>query len=135
MLYPPLAPDPAITDAVEAGVVSGAEPGVAPEVASDIAPEIAMVHLPANGMTMAAEELRNQLVCAADVAGQTIVDGSAVQTIGQAVLQLLVAARRDALAMATRFEIIHPSAALLQAARACCLAEAIGLETGKAMAL
>jgi anti-anti-sigma regulatory factor len=95
----------------------------------------AVVHLPANGMTVTAEELRNQLVCAADVAGQTIIDGSAVQTIGQAVLQLLVAGRRNADAAGSTFEIIHPSAALLKAAHACCLAEAIGLETGKAMAL
>jgi anti-anti-sigma regulatory factor len=93
------------------------------------------VHLPANGTTVTAEELRNQLVCAAEIAEATIIDGSAVQTIGQAVLQLLVAARRGAAAAGKRCEIINPSTPLLDAARACCLAEAIGLESGKALAL
>jgi anti-anti-sigma regulatory factor len=94
-----------------------------------------VVHLPANGGTVTAEELRNQLVCASEIVGATTIDGSAVQTIGQAVLQLLLAARRGADAAGKSFTIIHPSAPLLEAARACCLAEAIGLETGKATAL
>jgi anti-anti-sigma regulatory factor len=95
----------------------------------------AIVILPANGMTVMAEELRNQLVCAAEISGSTMIDGAAVQTIGQAVLQLLVAARCDAIAAKNRFEIIRPSEALLRTAQACCLTEAIGLESGKAVTL
>jgi anti-anti-sigma regulatory factor len=90
--------------------------------------------LPANGTTTTAEELRNQLVCAAELGGATVIDGSAVQTIGQAVLQLLVAARRSAVADGKPCDIVGASTALLSIASACCLAQELGLDTGKAIA-
>jgi anti-anti-sigma regulatory factor len=91
--------------------------------------------LPANGTTVTAEALRNDLVYAAQAGAATLVDGSAVQTIGQAVLQLLVAAKRAATAAGQSFAVVDPSDALQSRVAACCLAEAIGLDSGKAQAL
>jgi anti-anti-sigma regulatory factor len=88
--------------------------------------------LPANGTTTTAEELRNQLVCAAELGGATVIDGSAVQTIGQAVLQLLVAARRSAIADDKPCDIVDASTAFLTIAGACCLSQELGLDCGKA---
>lgn len=90
--------------------------------------------LPANAATTTAEELRNQLVCAAELGGATVIDASAVQTIGQAVLQLLVATRRSAVADGKPCDIIGASPALLAIASACCLAQELGFDTGKALA-
>lgn len=98
-------------------------------------PSTGVVALPANGTTTAAEELRNQLVCAAELGGSTVIDGSAVQTIGQAVLQLLVAARRTAAAEGRSCIITGASAAMMVVADACCLAEELGIVTGEAQAL
>lgn len=94
-----------------------------------------MVRLPPNGTTVTAEELRNQLVCAAEFGTATVIDGSAVQTIGQAVLQLLVSARRGAAIENKTCDIVDASTALLTAAAACRLAGEIGLDTGKAPTL
>lgn len=91
------------------------------------------VRLPASGSTVMAEELRNQLACADQLTGATIVDGSAVQTIGQAVLQLLVAARRSAATDNKPWRIINASGAFVETATRCCLADDIGLDTRKAM--
>jgi anti-anti-sigma regulatory factor len=96
-------------------------------------PGEAIIRLPAHGTTTTAEELRNQLVCAAELGGATVIDASAVQTIGQAVLQLLVAARRSAVAEGKPCEIIGASPALLTIASANCLGQELGLDTGKAM--
>jgi anti-anti-sigma regulatory factor len=94
-----------------------------------------IICLPANGTTVTAEALRNDLVCAAELGSETVIDGSAVQTVGQAVLQLLVAARTAAIAAGKSVVIINASDGLRARADACCLGEAIGLEAGKAQAL
>ena len=52
--------------------------------------------LPANCATVAAEALRNQLVMASETGVETIIDAGAVQTVGQAVLQVLASARLGA---------------------------------------
>jgi anti-anti-sigma regulatory factor len=98
-------------------------------------PGPAAIVLQANSATTSAEELRNQLVCSAELGDATIIDGSTVQTIGQAVLQLLVAARRNAVTENKSCTITGASAALMAAADACCLAAELGLDTGKALAL
>lgn len=101
-------------------------PPLAPDMASEV------VRLPANGTTVTAEDLRNDLVCAAELRALVMVDGSAVQTVGQAVLQLLVAARHAAAAAGKSLVVIDASDALRARVDACCLAEAIGLDARKA---
>ena len=100
------------------------QPQFPPEIGAEV------VRLPANGMTVTAEELRNQLVFAGPSDGAIVIDGSAVQTVGQAVLQLLVAARRDASAAGRSCRIVNASVALRDAVGACRLAAAIDLEAG-----
>lgn len=97
-------------------------------------PSPGTVWLPANGTTVTAEALRNDLVCAAELGDETIIDGSAVQTVGQAVLQLLVAARTAAIAAGKSVMIVNASEAFRARVQACCLGEAIGLHAGKAPA-
>ena len=69
-----------------------------------------IVVLPARCVTVAAEDVRNQLVMASGAGSETIVDAGAVQTIGQAVLQLLVSAHTDAAARkcGLRFSAMSP---------------------------
>ncbi|MET3827926.1 MULTISPECIES: STAS domain-containing protein [Sphingomonas] len=69
------------------------------------------VHLPAHGTTVTAEDLKVRLVLAANLGDRIIVDASGVESVGQAVLQLLIAARIDAEASGHAFAIIHPSPA------------------------
>lgn len=83
--------------------------------------------LPANGTTVAAEDLQVRLVLAADRLPAISIDASEVENVGQAVLQLLVAARREAADKALDFEILAPSDAFLARVRACRLAEPLGL--------
>lgn len=94
-----------------------------------------IVHLPANGATVTASALRERLIDAFEQGGATVIDGSAVQTIGQAVLQLMLAGRHQAAAAGTTWDIINASPSLVEMAQSCCLAEAIGLDLGKALAL
>lgn len=75
--------------------------------------------LPAHCTTIVATELHARLV-----AGATELDASEVESAGQAVLQLLVAARADA---GERFTIVHPSRAFVDRITACGLGEAVGL--------
>lgn len=90
-----------------------------------------LVRLPANGTTAAAEDLRNELVFAA-VQGRGIeLDASEVQNVGQAVLQLLVAARRDAVASGTALSFRDVPAAFSDRVRGCRLSELTGLDAGK----
>lgn len=91
--------------------------------------------LPAHCTTVTAEDLRVRLVLAADLDGAIEVDASDVESIGQAVLQLLVAARIEADANGQRFAIIDPSPAFVDRVTRCRLAEAIGLELQKEDAL
>ena len=89
------------------------------------------VRLPAHGTTVTAEDLRVRLVLAADYDGRIDVDASGVESVGQAVLQLLVAARLDAEANAQPFAILDPSPSFVDRVTACRLADAIGLDLAK----
>ena len=89
--------------------------------------KLGLVRLPANGTTVAAEELHATLVLAADRAGEIVVDASAVENVGQAVLQLLLAARAEAEARGLDFTIDHPSEPFRARVEACLLAGALGL--------
>lgn len=85
------------------------------------------IHLPGHCATMAAEDLHVRLVRSADLYGDIIVDASHVESIGQAVLQLLVAARIEAERSGQCFTITNPSAGFSDRVDRCRLAEAIGL--------
>ena len=98
---------------------------------SDPTMETGPIRLPVHGTTVTAEDLRIRLVLAADFEGRTEVDASDVESVGQAVLQLLVAARREATQSGQEFTINNPSPAFVQRVVASRLADAIGLETEK----
>ncbi|MET1754339.1 STAS domain-containing protein [Novosphingobium sp. RD2P27] len=87
--------------------------------------------LPACGNTVAAEDLKVRLVLAADLDDEIRIDASQVESVGQCVLQLLVAARAEADDKALEFEITNPSAAFVERVSGCGLAETLGLEIGK----
>lgn len=83
--------------------------------------------LPPHGTTVTAEDLRVRMVLASDFDGAMEVDAGAVESVGQAVLQLLVAARAEAEAQGQNFVIRNPSPAFVDRVTACGLAPAIGL--------
>jgi anti-anti-sigma regulatory factor len=89
------------------------------------------LRLPANGNTVAAEDLKVRLVLAADLDDEMRIDASGVESVGQCVLQLLVAARREADRKSLEFEITNPSPAFIERIAGCGLADTLGLETGK----
>ena len=86
------------------------------------------LRLPAHCTTVTAEETRIRLVLAADLDAAIEVDASEVESIGQATLQLLVAARAEAGGSGQRFAVVNPSPAFVSRVGACCLADAIGLD-------
>jgi anti-anti-sigma regulatory factor len=88
------------------------------------------LRLPVHGTTVTAEDLRVRLVLAADLDDVVEVDASTVESVGQAVLQLLVAARAEAERTGGRFRIVNPSPAFTDRVNRCHLAASIGLETG-----
>ncbi|MCH7860927.1 STAS domain-containing protein [Sphingomonas sp. NPDC092331] len=90
------------------------------------------LRLPVHGTTVTAEDLRVRLVLAADLDDAIEIDASEVESVGQAVLQLLVAARAEAAAGGQQFRIANPSPAFVDRAQRCHLAATIGLETGDA---
>lgn len=94
-----------------------------PELGEDRA-----LRLPAHGTTVTAEELRIRFVLAADLDATIAVDASEVESVGQAVLQLLVAAKAEADRAGKAFAITNPSPAFVERVNQCRLAEAIGLE-------
>ena len=87
------------------------------------------VLLPANCGTIVAEELRNRLVLAADCDAGTVIDAGAVQTVGQAVLQLLASARADAIGSGRGFRFAAMSEAFAERVTTACLADLLGIET------
>jgi len=89
------------------------------------------LRLPVNGNTVAAEDLKVRLVLAADLDEEMRIDASQVESVGQAVLQLLVAAGAEAERRSLNFEITNPSAAFVERVAGCGLAETLGLQTGK----
>jgi len=89
------------------------------------------LRLPAHCTTVAAEELRVQLILAADLDGAIEVDASEVESIGQGTLQLLVAARVEMDGAGQRFAILAPSPAFADRVSRCRLAETLGIPTHK----
>lgn len=87
------------------------------------------IGLPAHSGTAIAEDLRAALVMAVDGGGVAI-SAAAVQSVGQAVLQLLAAARIEAAARGVPFHYVDVSDALAAQAGACAMAAAIGLAQG-----
>lgn len=85
-----------------------------------------LLRLPERCVTVAAGDLRDQFLKVTDQ-DEIQVDASAVELIGQAVLQVLVAAARAAEASGGSFAIINPSPAFAERVSACRLGEAIGL--------
>jgi anti-anti-sigma regulatory factor len=111
---------------------------IAFDLEADLAPQdevpVAMVEpsafcLPAHGTTAIAEEWHPRLVAAADAGDAIAVDASEAETIGQAMLQLLVAARADALGHDRAFTITNPSRAFSDRVTGCALAQSLGLIT------
>ena len=86
------------------------------------------IRLPAHATTVTAEDLRIRLVLGADLDGAMVIDASEVESVGQAALQILVAARREAEADGHDFEILNPSPAFLERVSSCCLADTLGFE-------
>ncbi len=95
---------------------------------SPLEPEDYVVRLPVHGSTIVADDLRVKLVLAADHDEELVVDASEVESVGQAVLQLLIAARQEAAARGQPFVISKPSQAFVERIGACGLAELLGLE-------
>ncbi len=87
--------------------------------------------LPIHGTTVTAEELKVRLVLAADFADAVTVDASDVESVGQAVLQLLIAAHADAKAAGRRFAIIDPSPSFTARLTALGLAELLSPVEGE----
>jgi anti-anti-sigma regulatory factor len=87
---------------------------------------MSMLPLPAYCATVAAQDLHGRLL-EVSVPDELSIDAGQVEHVGQAMLQLLVAARREATANGRSFAIIHPSPAFVARVRACRLDEALGL--------
>lgn len=85
------------------------------------------ISLPVHGSTVTAGDLRDRALAAIDASTPLNFDGADVESIGQAVLQVLVAARHEALAQGGAFTIANPSAALLARISACRLESALGI--------
>lgn len=96
------------------------------EKRATLAEERALI-LPVHGTTVAAEDLRVRMVLASDFDQMMEIDASAVESVGQAVLQLLVAAKIEADARGQAFTLRNPSQAFVDRVAACGLAAAIGL--------
>lgn len=94
-----------------------------------------MIRLTGHGTTVTAENLRTGLVLAADCAEATEIDASEMLSVGQAVLQLLIAARNDAVLRDHPFHFTGASAAFSERVIGCRLAESIGLRAGKDISL
>ncbi len=88
------------------------------------------LRLPPNVTTVMAEDLRAGLVLAADHEAAIQIDASETVSIGQAALQLLIAARHEADRMKIPFAIENAQAPLVQRIEALGLAGMLGL-TGK----
>ena len=101
----------------------------------EVPQETGSIRLLAHNSTVTAEDLRVRLVLAADFQERLEVDASEVESIGQAVLQLLIAARLEAEQSGMPFEIVNPSRTFVERVTACCLVDAIGLATEKDLSL
>ena len=99
------------------------------EPAADGVADAGPIRLPAHGTTVTAEDLRVRLVLASDIDGRIEIDASEVESVGQAVLQLLVAARAEAEANGLSYSVNDPSPAFVERVTSCRLADAVGLHT------
>ncbi|WP_084580145.1 STAS domain-containing protein [Sphingomonas azotifigens] len=87
--------------------------------------------LPAHGTTVTAADLQTRLLQAVDGDGPVEIDASQVESVGQAVLQLLVAAKAEAEKLGKAFTILNPSTAFTDRVNRCQLAAAVGIDTGE----
>ncbi len=94
-------------------------------------PDTGIIRLSGHGSTVMAMDLRTQLVAAAESSAATVIDASELLSVGQAVLQLLIAARHEATARTQNLSYIGASTAFSERVASCQLAHAIGLETAK----
>jgi anti-anti-sigma regulatory factor len=101
----------------------------------DPASDLGTIRLIGHGSTVTAEDLRTQLVVASDFAEATAIDASESLSVGQAVLQLLIAARHEAGLRNHSLYFTAASVAFSERVQGCQLADAIGLETGKDVSL
>tara|TARA_B110001454_G_scaffold218548_1_gene246841 strand:+ start:3441 stop:3782 length:342 start_codon:yes stop_codon:yes gene_type:complete len=85
------------------------------------------LHLPPNLTTVMAEDLRAGLVLAADHEAAILIDAADTTSIGQAALQLLIAARQEADRMNIPFGIANAREPLVRRIEALGLAEMLGL--------
>jgi len=86
-----------------------------------------VIRLTGHGTTETAEDLRGELLLASNCAG-TAIDASEMYSVGQAVLQVLVAARNDALLHDRPFHFTATSDAFADRVTCCLLAELIGTD-------
>jgi anti-anti-sigma regulatory factor len=89
-----------------------------------------VIRLTGHATTATAEDLRSKLVLASDCAG-TSIDASEIYSVGQAVLQVLVAARNNALRHGQPFHFTATSDAFADRVACCLLAELIGMDAGR----
>jgi len=87
--------------------------------------------LPAHCSTVVADDLRIRMVLASDQADTIVIDASEVESVGQAVLQLLIAARAEAERNAGAMSIINPSSAFADRVAEFGLSGAIGLSSAE----
>ena len=80
--------------------------------------------------TPTCDVLHEQLVAALAADAPVEIDASAVETVGQAALQLLAAAHREVAGRGGSFVIAAPSASFTEQVTRCGMAALVGLETG-----
>ncbi|WP_277969514.1 hypothetical protein [Sphingomonas echinoides] len=106
-----------------------------PDPSLEVDAEPGVIILTGHGTTVTADALRTQFVIASDCAATTAIDASEMLSVGQAVLQLLIAARRDAALNDHPYHFTAASAAFTERVLGCQLADAIGLDAGKDISL
>lgn len=95
-------------------------------------PDPGVICLAGHGSTVMAEDLRARLVAAFDSLSATIkIDASDLLSVGQAMLQLLIAARQEATDRGIDLSYIGASPAFSERVASCQLGHVIGLETAK----
>lgn len=101
----------------------------------DAAPDGETIRLSGHATTVTAGDLQALLIGASDGRATTAIDAAELLSVGQAVLQLLIAARRDAIERDRGFRFVGASAAFSDRVESCQLADAIGLDAGKDLSL
>lgn len=87
------------------------------------------IRLPANVTTVLAEDLRARIVLSADQDAAIILDATDTESLGQAALQLLVAAGREAERLEIPFAIQNIRSTLFDRLETLGLAETLGLHS------